>query len=173
MTTLNTEVRIQNRSGTSNYFTSKLTDFCTNSGPIDVVTDQRVIYDPFCARWITTAKHRTIFSASIRLLIGVSMTSDPTGLWNRRQVSIDDTDGPDHPVVGFNKDWIVVTMNLRPTNGPTYSRIYVFDKGGLYASNARFHIFGLTNRAYRIETSTNLSSTTNWYPIYTNTVSYW
>ena len=37
----------------------------------------------------------------------------------------------------------------------------------------RFHISGLTNRAYRIETSTNLNSPTNWYPIFTNNVSYW
>ena len=37
----------------------------------------------------------------------------------------------------------------------------------------RFHISGLTNRAYRIETSTNLGSATNWYSIFTNTVSYW
>ncbi|HEU0009226.1 MAG TPA: pre-peptidase C-terminal domain-containing protein [Verrucomicrobiae bacterium] len=43
-----------------------------------------------------------------------------------------------------------------------------------YTSNSfYFHLYGLTNRAYRIETSTNLASPTNWYPIHTNYVSYW
>jgi hypothetical protein len=37
----------------------------------------------------------------------------------------------------------------------------------------RFHISGLTNRSYLIQTSTNLNSPTNWYPIFTNFVSFW
>ena len=36
-----------------------------------------------------------------------------------------------------------------------------------------FHIYGLTNRAYVIQTSTNLGSPTNWYRIFTNIVSFW
>jgi hypothetical protein len=40
------------------------------------------------------------------------------------------------------------------------------------ASAFRIHIFGLTNRPYVVETTTNLN-TTNWYPIHTNTVSFW
>jgi hypothetical protein len=35
-----------------------------------------------------------------------------------------------------------------------------------------FQISGLTNRPYQVRTSTNLSSPTNWYTIYTNYVSY-
>jgi hypothetical protein len=36
-----------------------------------------------------------------------------------------------------------------------------------------FQIYGLTNRAYIVQTSTNLNSPTNWYAIYTNFVSYY
>ena len=35
-----------------------------------------------------------------------------------------------------------------------------------------FQAFGLTNRRYIVQTSTNLNSTTNWHPIYTNYASY-
>jgi hypothetical protein len=36
-----------------------------------------------------------------------------------------------------------------------------------------FHAYGVTNRPYRVETSTNLNSPTNWYPIHTNWTSFW
>jgi len=36
----------------------------------------------------------------------------------------------------------------------------------------RVHISGVTNRPYVVQTTTNLN-TTNWYPIHTNTVSFW
>ena len=43
-----------------------------------------------------------------------------------------------------------------------------------YATNKFwFQIYGLTNRAYRVETSTNLNSSTNWHTIFTNFVSFW
>jgi hypothetical protein len=70
--------------------------------------------------------------------MAASMTSDPTGNWNKRQVVVQSTDLADHPVLGFNKNWVVVTVNMFPptTNVPRYSQIYVFDKQSLYASNA-------------------------------------
>jgi hypothetical protein len=42
-----------------------------------------------------------------------------------------------------------------------------------FSSNQfRFHISGLTNRGYIVQSSTNLNSSTNWYPIFTNFVSF-
>ncbi|HXI52317.1 MAG TPA: hypothetical protein VNH84_12450 [Candidatus Saccharimonadales bacterium] len=63
------------------------------------------------------------------------MTTDPTGLWIRRQILLEnDPNHPDHPVVGFNKDWIAVAFYF--TGSSNFMRIYVFDKANLYASNS-------------------------------------
>lgn len=63
------------------------------------------------------------------------MTTDPTGLWNRRQILLEnDPNYPDHPLVGFNKDWIAVTLDF--TGNSNFTRLYVFDKASLYASNS-------------------------------------
>jgi hypothetical protein len=132
MTTLNTQVRIQDRAGTSNLFTSALTTFWTNSGFVLGAFDPRVAFDPFQQRWITTAQDRRSASSNF-ILLATSMTSDPTGSWNFRQYQVQSTDFADHPVLGFNHNWVVITMNMFPSR---YSQVYVFDKQSLYASNA-------------------------------------
>lgn len=64
------------------------------------------------------------------------MTSDPTGPWNLRKYQIQSALLSDQPVLGFNKNWIVVTINVITGLTTNYSQIYVFDKQSLYASNA-------------------------------------
>jgi hypothetical protein len=66
-------------------------------------------------------------------LIATSMTSDPMGSWNFRKYQVQSTGLGDHPVLGFNKNWIVLTINI--IGHPGHSQIYVFDKQSLYASN--------------------------------------
>lgn len=44
---------------------------------------------------------------------------------------------------------------------------------GTSSNEIFFHIFGLTNRAYRIEMATNLTAPINWSIIHTNMVSFW
>jgi hypothetical protein len=102
------------------------------------VFDPRAAYDPFYNRWIVTSQHRNPITSSNYILIATSMSSDPTGNWNKRQVFVQSTDSADHPVLGFNGNWITATLNMFPvnTNVPRYSQIYVFDKQNLYASNA-------------------------------------
>jgi len=56
-------------------------------------------------------------------------------------------------------------------HGDSAARLSLFEFPS--ASQFRMHISGLTNRSYLIQTSTNLNSSTNWYPIYTNFVSFW
>jgi hypothetical protein len=43
---------------------------------------------------------------------------------------------------------------------------------GYSSTSFWFQIYGLTNRAYVVQTSTNLNSSTNWNPIFTNFVSF-
>jgi hypothetical protein len=136
MTMLNTEVRVQNRSGSSNYFTVPLTQWWTNSGTLVKPFDPRVLYDPFENRWIASAQDSGPQTFTNYVLLAGSMTGDPTGLWNRRKLHVPTSQLVDHPVLGFNKDWVVVTLNVFPGTGSNYSRVHVYNKASLYASNA-------------------------------------
>src|SRR5207244_509995 len=96
----------------------------------------KVVYDPYNNRWIftTCANPETINSS---ILIGVSQTSDPTGVWHLYRVDADatNTGWADFPSIGFNKDWIVVQVNLFSLGSGSYinSHIYAFNKADLYA----------------------------------------
>src|SRR5207302_7029296 len=71
-----------------------------------------------------------------------TQTGDPTGNWNLYRVDADASNlaWADYPSVGFNKDWIVVTVNMfaiglvdqfiHPYFG---ENIFVFSKTNLYA----------------------------------------
>jgi len=135
MVALNSEVRIQNRSGVE---TSKVTlnSFWSSTGATGVF-DPKLTYDPFNSRWIFTATSNAR-AASSSVLVGVSQTSDPTGTWNLYRVDADatDTNWADFPSLGFNKDWIVVTVNMFRNAGDAFvqGNVYAFDKTDLYAN---------------------------------------
>ncbi len=140
MTTLNSEVRIQNRSG-GIISTVSLQTFWSPVGPFGGpvgVFDPKVLYDPYNNRWMTTAvTDRDLATAS--LLIAVSQTSNPTGVWNFYRVDVDAGNAvwADYPSIGFNKGWICVQVNMY-NNGGGYNRshIYCFNKANLYAGGA-------------------------------------
>ena len=134
MVTLNTQVRIQNRQG-GVVSTVSLDGFWAIAGVSNAI-DPRVLYDPFGQRWITTAAADPD-GKNPGLLIAVSKTSDPTGLWNRYFIDVDTTTNvyAVAPTVGFNKDWIVLQANifLKTAYDFVSSDIYVFNKTNLYA----------------------------------------
>jgi len=145
VTMLNTQVRIQTRTGTT-IQTLTLPQFwsSTNIGSFTQVFDPRIVYDPYNHRWIATAVVEP-FSSNAGILIGISRTSSPTNTgdagWNLRRVKADSASQAwaDFPTLGFNRDWIVVQANMffTPANGGAFSRshIYVFNKTNLYAGN--------------------------------------
>lgn len=143
VTMLNTQVRISTRSGTT-ITTMLLSDFwsSTNIGSFTQVFDPRIVYDPYNHRWIATAAVEP-FSSNSGILIGVSRTSSPTNTgdagWNLRRVKADSTSTKfaDFPMLGFNKDWIVVSANMFSNSPAVFSRcnFYVFNKTNLYAGN--------------------------------------
>jgi len=106
------------------------------------VFDPRVVYDPYNGRWlaVSAADGRSVDS---KLLLGVSQTSNPTNGWY--VWSVDPDPGTnywmDYPLIGFNKDWVVVHGNmfrmegLPLTNGGRFDRshIWVFNKTSLYS----------------------------------------
>ncbi|MGH9581084.1 MAG: putative Ig domain-containing protein, partial [Terriglobales bacterium] len=134
MVMLNTEVRIQDRTG-GQLGRMSLETFWSGTGATSIF-DPRVEYDPFNNRWIVSgASNRE--SATSSLLIGASATSDPTGTWHLYRIDADSTNvnWADYPSLGFNKDWVVVTVNMFAVSGGAFARsdIHVFRKSQLYA----------------------------------------
>ncbi len=138
MTTLNSQVRIQNRTGGVISTTITLTSFWSSTGA-NGVFDPKVLYDPYAKRWMFTAVSN-FRSASSSVLMGVSQDSNPTGTWNLYRVDADPTDRvwADYPSMGFNKNWIVVNVNLFTVVGDTFIRSdnYAFNKADLYAGGS-------------------------------------
>jgi len=137
MVTLNSQVRIQSRTG-SVISTVSINSFWSRFGFAQVF-DPRILYDPYGGRWIFVALSdwQTTTSA---VLIAVSQTSDPTGAWNLYAVDADPANQvfADYPRVGFNKDWIVVSVNMHTVSDNTFvrSQIYTYNKANLYAGGS-------------------------------------
>jgi hypothetical protein len=141
MVALNSEVRVQSRTGTD-LGTMRLDDFWSSvtsncGGGASCTFDPRVLYDRFGERWIFVA---VAFpeSPSSELLVGVSQNTDPTGMWNLYGLDVDNTDmlWADYPSVGFNKNWIAVQVNMFTNADDSFERgdLYAFDKADLYAA---------------------------------------
>lgn len=136
MAVLNTQVRVQDRNGTA-LSTVTLNGFWSSLGNPDSF-DPKLMYDPFAGRWIFVACANPESSTS-SILIGASQTSDPTGNWNLYRVEVDPAHllWADYPSVGFNKDWIVVQVNMFPINsGSARTKVYAFSKASVYAGGA-------------------------------------
>jgi outer membrane protein assembly factor BamB len=133
---LNSEVRIQNRSGVTLSLVTLENFWSAVAAGGDIVFDPKVAYDPFNNRWMMTACDDA-FLATSALLIGVSRTGDPTGAWDLYRVDGDGADVAfvDYPSLGFNKDWIAVQVNMFNISNGAFNRthIYAFAKAGLYA----------------------------------------
>ncbi|MBI2818639.1 MAG: hypothetical protein HYX73_01555 [Acidobacteria bacterium] len=137
MVMLNSQVRVQNRSGTA-LSTMSLDTFWEDTGA-SLPFDPRVMYDACSDRWIAAAvSDRATASSSV--LVGVSQTGDPGGVWNLYRFDDDatDTNWADYPMLGFNKNWVVVTVNRFPNAGGAFvnSFIYIFSKADLYTGDA-------------------------------------
>lgn len=145
MVALNTQVRMQTRTGAT--LSTVSTDAFWASLGSPSTFDPRVLYDPFSNRWIFVIA-ADAEAASSALLVGVTQTNDPTGTWNLYRVDVDASDAlwGDFPSVGFNKDWIVVHLNLFSGASFDHGNVYVFDKADLYASGSgRYTLFADTS----------------------------
>lgn len=165
MTMLNSEVRVQNRDGSTNGgYRMPLLDWWTNSvtGVFGVVFDPRLIYDPFEHRWIAVVATERRDTNNVSLLLAVSRSADPSILgtngWNFVRVKADTNNPPrvwlDQPTVGFNKYWIVVHGNMRlhqnidSTLPMSRSHFWVFDRTNLYAGGTNHALLQFTNTLF-------------------------
>lgn len=137
VTALNSEVRVQNRSG-GNISTVTLNSFWAATGASGVF-DPRLLYDPVGGRWIAAAVSNAE-SAQSSLLVGASRSSDPTGLWNlyRFDADITDQNWADFPMLGFDRNWIVVTVNMFPNSSYGYAgaKVFVITRSQLLAGGS-------------------------------------
>jgi hypothetical protein len=113
------------------------------SGPFD----PRVQYDPYNDRWIVSAVSNAV-SANSSVLVGVSQTGNPGGLYFTFRVDYDstNTNWADFPVMGFNKNWVAIGINSVPQPGPAIAnKTFVFDYAQLRAGTLGGTVFSGTD----------------------------
>ncbi len=118
MSGLNNNYRIMNKADGSVVSTVGTATFWAPSGETALLglSDPRTLYDPYNNRWITEMQTTTPgASGGGDILVGVSQTSDPSGNWNLYRFATGFT--IDFPIVGFNKNWITVSINRYLNNG--------------------------------------------------------
>ena len=134
MTMLNSQVRIQNKSG-SILSTVLLDTFWTSgTGLSGDPFDPRIIFDSLTNRWMATidADSRSTTSA---VWFAVSDDDDPTGSWTFYAFDADaaDTDWADFPDIGTNSTWVAITNNMYTIAGNSFTgcKMWVIDKSTL------------------------------------------
>jgi len=135
MTTLNTQIQIQNKQGVI-ISTVSINGFWNGIGGHSFIFDPKITYDPYDKRWIfiCAASNKNINSA---VLLAVSQTSDPTGNWITYNLDADPANQLwiDYPSIGFNRNWITVggyMFNLPGGSNTQVSRVWVINKADVY-----------------------------------------
>jgi len=143
MTSLNSEIRYQDRTG-GVINTVSLDGFWSPLNNPDAF-DPKTVYDPIGGRWIITSMANALATNSV-VLLAVSADSSPTGTWYQYSIDADTNDivWADYPGIGFNKKWIVIHVNMfNFSDSFVRANIYCFDKTNLYAgaTNGAFTLF--------------------------------
>lgn len=131
---------IRSKTGTFNSSMSGAT-FFSGLTP-EFFTDPHVKYDQYAGRWIVIGQSNIVGAASATCSwqIAVSLTNDPTGTWFKYVIKADPASAQvmDFPLLGYNKNWIVVTSNLfnSALTAFTGTSLFVLDKANLYAGGA-------------------------------------
>jgi hypothetical protein len=132
MTMLNSQVRIQNKSG-STLGTASLSSFWSSLPSSAGVFDPRVQYDALHGRWIASCGTNAESTAT-KINFAISSSGDPTGAWTFYQLPADTLETgqvswADYPCLGFNGKWIVITANMFTVVGGTFvgARMWVVD----------------------------------------------
>src|SRR5437762_3366371 len=135
--TVNGTFTVQNRTG-GLLQTVLMDNFWASVGGVTGVVNARVVYDPYNSRWIMAAEGNGNTINSV-VLIGVSQNSNPTSTWNLFKVNSDAGSWANFASLGFNANWIAVSMNMFQLNCTTncfqQENVYVFNKALLYANN--------------------------------------
>src|SRR5256884_1172236 len=127
--------------------------------------DPKIYYDPYNARWIVAAVDAAA-SAGSGILYGVSDSSDPSGTWHLYKIDADatNTNWADYPGVGFNKNVVVITVNMFANVGNAYagrSQVYAVNYPSLRSgTNGSPKETNVTN-GFTIQPAVTYASTEN------------
>lgn len=132
--TLNSQYRIFSKTGAT-IKTLSPSSFWSGLNTVgSPFSDPHVVYDAAGKKWIacTIGKLKT---GNYALFVAVSQTTDPSGTWFQFSVDTGPSSTlPDYPLLGYNKNWIVITTNDFFNNSFKQSRITIFNKASLYAN---------------------------------------
>lgn len=129
MTMLNSQVRIQTKTGTVIGTVSLSSFWSSISGS---KYDPKILYDALAGRWIAVCDGDPNSTTS-RVCFAISSTSDPTGTWTFYELDADATNATwaDYPGFGVNSLWIAITQNMFTVAGsPAFAgaKMWVIDK---------------------------------------------
>jgi hypothetical protein len=121
----NQNYRVEDKATGAPLSTVSIDSFWSSSGGSGFF-DPRITFDPYNQRWILVADSNSSAAGS-SIEIAVSQTADPQGSYNVYRFTVGcaalsagcDVHGEwaDFPMLGFNKNWITVSMNMFQING--------------------------------------------------------
>lgn len=141
MITVNNNYKILNKNTGAQLSLVGMNSFWSALGADATSTfDPRTVYDPYNNRWIVSAVAQGS-SVNSRLLFGISQTHDPEGNYTLFAFDPDPsatTVWADYPTMGFNKNWVAISLNMFTISGGTFndSRLVVLDYPALLAGTA-------------------------------------
>jgi hypothetical protein len=134
MTALNSQVSILTKTGTV-VSTVSLIGFWPSGFNLTEAFDPRLMYDPYGNKWILICSADPDL-ATASILVAVSATTDPTGSWYTYKIAIDTAQQSwlDYPVVGFNKNWIVINGNIYDNASGVFecTKFFILNKSSYY-----------------------------------------
>lgn len=134
VTMLNSQVRIQDRSG-GLISTVSLAAFWSPTGVWDRF-DPRITYDQETNRWLATCDANRE-SPTSAVIFAISDSDDPTGNWTFYLIDADPTDTywADFPDIGFNQNWIAISNNMFAVGGAGWggAALWVIEKASALA----------------------------------------
>ncbi|MFM7141070.1 MAG: hypothetical protein ACKO2K_04040, partial [Alphaproteobacteria bacterium] len=143
VTMLNTQVRIQDKTGSTASTVSLSTFWTSGTGLSGSPFDPHVVYDSLSGRWIATVDANG-GAATSKVFFAISATNDPTGTWKYYSITADSTgtDWADFPGLGVNSTWIAITNNMFTVAANAFSgvKMWVIDKSTALAGAASLTI---------------------------------
>lgn len=170
--TVNNNYRVQNKATGAALSTVSIDTFWASTGASGAF-DPRVQYDPYNNRWILAAVSNAQ-TANSSVLVGISQTSDPEGLYTLFRVIVGCAAGApgcnangewaDFPMVGFNKNWVAIGWNpfTINTNAFIAGKVLVLDYPTLRTGTAVGSLFSgisAANAGFCIHPATTFSTT--------------
>jgi hypothetical protein len=120
MTMLNSQVRIQDKTGTDLGTVTLDTWWTFGTGLSGDPFDPRIIYDSLSGRWMAVVDANRS-TATSRTWFAVSNTDDPTGIWYYYTINMESPNSNslwhDYPDLGTNRHWIALTNNMFDASG--------------------------------------------------------